>query len=49
MADKRNHDCAGDCEHDPKFQPHPPLDKGETAEPKHVEATPLVPIVPLGN
>jgi hypothetical protein len=48
MADERKRDCDQD-EHTPKFQPHPPLDKGEVAEPKHTEATPLTPIIPLGS
>ena len=49
MAIERKHDCEGDCDHTAEFQPHPPLEKGETTEPKHVEATPLVPIIPLGS
>jgi hypothetical protein len=49
MPTERKHDCEGDCDHTPKFEPPPPLDKGETAEPKHTEATPMPPIVPLGS
>jgi hypothetical protein len=48
MANERKRDSEHD-DHTPEFVPHPPLDKGDTAEPKHTEAAPLVPIVPLGS
>ena len=49
MANERKHECDSDCEHSPKFQPHPKLEECKTTEPKHTEAAPLVPIVPMGS
>lgn len=48
MANERKHDCDHD-DHTPEMVPHAPLEDGKTTEPKHTEATPLTPIVPLGN
>ena len=47
MADPRKHDCDHD-ELTPELVPHRKLDDGDKAEPKHTEADPLVPVVPVG-
>jgi hypothetical protein len=48
MSETKQHKCDEDCDHSPKFTPHPPLDAGEKAEPKHVESG-LTPLVPTGT